>query len=219
MAQVVGSTATRLRRYKSARERAYDGFKRALLTCELAPGSSWSESELMARIGIGRTPLREATQQLAHEGLLTVLPRRGILIADISFAQLQQMFELRMELEGFCARLAAQRVTADELAAGRRLLLQDYSGDLDQHFGLDRRFHALVYAAARNGFLEGTLHRLYDWSVRVLYCSGSRQESLPEVRRDHEGLLDALEARDGARAAEVIQQHVAKFREQVRASL
>lgn len=219
MIRAGGSAEARLRQYRSARERAYDQFKRALLTCELTPGSSWSESELMARIGIGRTPLREATQQLAHEGLLTVLPRRGILISDISFSQLQQMFELRMELEGFCAGLAAQRMSAEEIAAARQLLQRDYSGDLDQHFGLDRQFHALVYAAARNSFLEGMLHRLYDWSVRVLYCSKSHQASLPEVRNDHEAFLDALEARDGTRASDLIQQHVAKFRQRVRAAL
>jgi len=210
---------TRLRRYKSARERAYELLKRSLLTCELAPGSTWSESELMARVDIGRTPLREAVQQLAQEGLLTVLPRRGILISDISFAQLQQMFELRLELEGFCVNLAAQRITADEVVEARRILAQTYTGDLDQHFGLDRQFHGLVYIAARNSFLEGMLRGLYDWSVRVLYLSKARQESLDEVRCDHEALLNALAAHDGAAAAEAIRQHVSKFREQVRAAL
>jgi len=210
---------TRLRQYKSARERAYEQLKRSLLICELAPGSTWSESELMVHAGIGRTPLREAVQQLAQEGLLAVLPRRGILISDISFAQLQQMFELRMELEGFCGNLAAHRISADEVIEARRILAQTYSGDLDQHFGLDRQFHGLVYTAARNSFLEGMLRRLYDWSVRVLYLSKARQESLDEVRCDHEALLNALAAHDGAAAAEAIRQHVSKFREQVRAAL
>jgi len=211
--------ATRLSRYKSARERAYEQLKRSLLTCALAPGSTWSESELMAHVSIGRTPLREAVQQLAQEGLLTVLPRRGILISDISFAQLQQLFELRLELEGFCATLAAQRITAEEVVEARRILAQSYSGDLDQHFGLDRRFHGLVYAAARNGFLEGMLRRLYDWSVRVLYLSKAHQESQEEVRGGHEVLLDALAAHDQSAAAGAIREHVSKFRDRVRAAL
>lgn len=211
-----------LQRRKTAREQMYDRLKRAILTCELAPGSSWSESELIARYGTGRTPIHEALQQLAQEGLLTILPRRGILISDISFSHLQQMFELRLELEQFCVRLAAQRITPAEIEEGRRILAAPYDGRdgmLDHHLGLDRQFHALTYAAARNTFLESMLRRLYDWSLRVLYHSKSRMESLAEVQSEHQNLLDALAAGDEERAAAVIHHHVHKFRESVRAAL
>ncbi|MEE8391378.1 MAG: GntR family transcriptional regulator, partial [Anaerolineae bacterium] len=97
-------------------EKAYRLIKEKIITLELSPSKVISEQSLMEDLGLGRTPIREALLQLAKEDLVTVVPRRGMFVADISITDLQKISEVRIVLEGFCARLAAQRITKDQIA-------------------------------------------------------------------------------------------------------
>ena len=90
-------------------DKAYYLIRQRIITLELPPMSPIDEQALMEELQLGRTPIREALQRLAAENLVSIVPRRGMFVADISLTDLQQVFELRMMLEGFCARLAAQR--------------------------------------------------------------------------------------------------------------
>jgi DNA-binding GntR family transcriptional regulator len=98
-------------------DKAYHLIRLKIITLELAPLSAIDEQALMEDLQLGRTPIREALQRLAAEGLVNSAPRRGMFVADISLTDLQKIFELRVILEGFCARLAAQRVTRDQLGS------------------------------------------------------------------------------------------------------
>ena len=100
----------------SLTDRAYSDLEALIVTLKLAPGSAVSESALSERLGIGRTPIREALQRLARERLVTILPRRGIIVSEINIKSQLRLLEVRREVERLVARSAARRATAEERA-------------------------------------------------------------------------------------------------------
>ncbi len=203
-------------------EKAYHLIKEKIITLELAPSAVIDERALMQELGLGRTPIREALQRLAAEGLVNIVPRRGMFVADISITDLQKIFEVRMCLEGFCARLAAQRITEEQIAQMEAMLQeleQVQNDDVRALMSIDERFHALLYQAADNEFLAETLSRLYALSLRLWYLVLYRLGDVREAIEQHQGIADALKAGDGERAAELTKQHIAQFQQGIKAVL
>ena len=203
-------------------EKAYHLIKEKIITLELAPSAVIDERALMQELGLGRTPIREALQRLAAEGLVNIVPRRGMFVADISITDLQKIFEVRMCLEGFCARLAAQRITEEQIAQMEAMLQeleQVQNEDVRALMSIDERFHALLYQAADNEFLAETLSRLYALSLRLWYLVLYRLGDVREAIEQHQGIADALKAGDGERAAELTKQHIAQFQQGIKAVL
>ena len=137
-------------------------------------------------------------------------------VADISLTDLQRVSELRVILEGFCARLAAQRVTRDQLA-GMEAVVQQFGqvsdGDSRALMAIDARFHKLLYQAANNEFLAETLARLHALSFRLWCLVLDRLGGAGRVMEQHTDITEALKARDAARAETLIQQHVSEFQQ------
>ncbi|TME82248.1 MAG: GntR family transcriptional regulator, partial [Chloroflexi bacterium] len=101
---------------RSQGERAYLLIRDQIVTLRLAPGSVIEEARLRQELGLGRTPIREALQRLAHENLVTFVPHRGTFVSDINLTNLHRLTEVRTEMEGYAARLAAERATARDRA-------------------------------------------------------------------------------------------------------
>lgn len=203
-------------------EKAYQLIKEKIITLELPPSSLINEQALMEELGLGRTPIREALQRLAAEGLVNVVPRRGMFVAGINITDLQKIFEVRMVLEGFCARLAAQRITEEQIADMEALfdeLEQVQNGDVRTPMAIDERFHELFYEAADNEFLADTLRRMYALSLRLWYLVLDRLDDLRGEIAVHQEILSALKAHDEARAEALMQQHIAGFQRKIRAVL
>ncbi len=203
-------------------EKAYYLIKEKIVTLELAPSSVIDARTLLEETGLGRTPIREALQRLAAEGLVNIVPRRGMFVADISITDLQKISEVRIVLESFCVRLAAQRVTESQIAE-MEAILQDLeqvpNGDARALMVIDERAHTLLYQAADNEFLAGILGRLYAPSLRLWYLTLDRLGDVREAIEQHREIAEALKARDGARAEALIQQHIAEFQQRIRAVL
>ena len=203
-------------------EKAYQLIKEKIITLELPPASLINEQALMEELELGRTPIREALHRLAVEGLVNIVPRRGMFVADISITDLQRIFEVRMFLEGFCARLAAQRVTEDQIVQ-MEAVLQDLEqvpdGDVKALMAIDKRFHQLIYQAADNEFLAEILNRLYAPSLRLWYLGLDRLGGFREAIEQHQGIAEAVKARDGTQAEALIQQHIAQFQQEIKAVL
>ena len=109
---------------RSLSEQATQRIRELIVTLELPPGSPLSERELMERLGLGRTPVREALRTLAQEKLVEVYPRRGIVVAPVDVGDLASLSEARRTLESFAARLAAERANEDDRAIARSLLAE-----------------------------------------------------------------------------------------------
>jgi len=205
-----------------ASEEAYEQIKDKIITLELEPASVIDEQALMDQLGLGRTPIREALQRLSADGLVHIVPRRGMFVTDISITDLQHIFEVRTALAGFCARLAAQRITPD-LVAEMRTMLQDLEhvkpGDFKSLMEIDRSFQRVLYRASGNDILAKTLDRLYDLSLRIWYLVLNRLGDVQTSIEQHRELADALEAGDGDRAEALIQHHITQFQHRIKAVL
>jgi DNA-binding GntR family transcriptional regulator len=197
---------------------AYRLIKEKIVTLELPPAALLDEVKLIADLGLGRTPIREALQRLALENLVVILPRRGTIVADLNMSDLQKIFEIRVELEVYGVRLAAQRATATQIAAMDALfedadaLLRD--GDNYQLIRIDHQAHRLLAQAAHNEFLEETLERLYNHVLRLWYVSLHRVQRLREAIEEHREIIACVKAGDGERAAQIMRGHIAEFQEQ-----
>jgi DNA-binding GntR family transcriptional regulator len=212
MAESVASpnrpTIPQMRPKTSAAENAYQVLERSIVRLELPPGAVLTESFLMQQLGLSRTPLREALQRLAQDHLVVILPRRGILISEISLTDLQSVFEVRVQLEELCGRLAAQRVTPEEVAELEGLFEGTVApGNRDDDVEIDREFHRLVLKATRNPYLEDTLSRTHAFSLRLLYLSQRRMDRVRDTYEDYLEIIRALKNRDSAAAGEGLRRH------------
>ncbi|MHB1162251.1 MAG: GntR family transcriptional regulator [Chloroflexota bacterium] len=203
----------------SAGEQAYRLLKRLIVTLELPPGTVLNERFLIERLGLHRTPLREALQRLVQERLVVVLPRRGILISEISIGDLQSIFEVRANLEGLCTRLAAQRITPEQVAQLEQLFVGVEAGNDADDVEIDQRFHQLVMRAARNPLLEDMLCRIHALSLRLLYLTKSRMAKVRDTYDDYLAIVRALKSGDAAAAEEASRHHVEAFYQKVRQTL
>src|SRR5581483_540246 len=141
---------------QSLADKAYHEIRGLIVSLELAPGAVIDERDLIERLGIGRTPVREALRRLALERLVEVYPRRGMFVTGVDVRQLARLSEVRAVLEPEAARLAAGRATdadREELDA----LLEELDAGGAELMELDERIHRAVYRAAHNDLLEATL--------------------------------------------------------------
>ncbi|MBL8045620.1 MAG: GntR family transcriptional regulator [Anaerolineales bacterium] len=194
---------------------AYARIREKIINLELPPAAPIDENALIGELGLGRTPIREAIQRLALENLVVVYPRRGTLVADLNLSDLQKIFELRLELEPFAARLAAERASVEQIAAMQTLFASAdeilLAGNNRQLIELDHRAHELLAQAAHNEFLEETLERLYGHVLRLWYVSLNKVSRLREAIEEHRDIITAIQARDGDRAASIMRAHVSGF--------
>jgi len=204
----------------SLSQTAYDELRMMIVRLDLAPGDVLREDDLRERLGIGRTPIREALQRLAREHFVTVIPRRGMFVAGIDVSELSMLFETRTVLEPYAARLAATRGTpehwlemTDELKATK-----EAKGN-DQLMAIDRRCHEIMWEAADNRFLLDTLDTLYAQSDRLWHLYLADVADMGHAVAEHEAILDALRDADGDRVAALVESHVRSFDEEIRAAV
>ncbi len=200
-----------LQQLESSRQsdRAYHALQTMLLTLEIPPGRLLNEAELMAQLGVGRTPLREAVQRLVTDGLLTVLPRRGTQVTTISGEDLRKLSEIRIPLEIQAAQLAAERATVEDICAMEAALADSEAQSAPDYYVLfDQQMHALIARAAQNRYLSDFLSRLYTLSVRLFYSARFQRERLEDMRKEHGAVLEAIRRRDPLAAGEAMRFHL-----------
>jgi DNA-binding GntR family transcriptional regulator len=194
----------------SLADKAYHEIRGLIVSLELAPGALIDERELIERLEIGRTPVREALRRLAHERLVEVYPRRGMFVTGVDVRELARLSEVRELLEPEAARLAAERATdADREQLG--LLLTELDAGGSELMDLDERIHRAVYRAAHNALLEATLEQYYVLALRIWSMALDRAHELEEAVEAHRALLEAIQAGDGERAADTMRAHVQDF--------
>jgi len=203
-------------------EKAYHLIKEKIVTLDLKPLSVIDEQALKDELDLGRTPIREALHRLAAEGLVIIAPRRGMFVADISITDLQKVFEVRMVLEGFCARLAAQKATEEQIAQMETVfeqLEQVADTDAEALMSIDTRLHELMYQAADNEFLDDSLCRLHALSLRLWHLVLNQLNDVKASIEEHGEIIAALKARDEAQAEKLVQRHIAHFQQEIKAAI
>lgn len=188
-----------------------------IVRLDLAPGEVIREDALQERLGIGRTPIREALQRLARDQFVDVVPRRGMFVTPIDVDDLPLLYETRAVLEPYAARLACARGSGEHWRR-MRTVLDSATADAgaDELLDIDRTCHEATWAAAGNRFLTDTLDTLYAHSDRVWHRYLASVANTREAVDEHRAILDALEAGDAERSALLVEAHVRSFDRQVR---
>jgi DNA-binding GntR family transcriptional regulator len=201
-------------------QRAYERIKERIITTQMPPGAVIQESMLMADLGFGRTPIREALKLLEAEKLVVVSSRRGMFVTGVSISDLAEIQEIRSVLDPLCVRLAVARISPPELVALHQIVdaaqAPVASLDMAALMELDRRFHTLLAAAAGNEFLEGELEMLYNLSARIWYLYLDRMAPSELTFDALAEILVALETKDAGRAEQAILKHIRDFGDAVR---
>lgn len=204
--------AESLAEHPSLQERIYQLLRTAIIERRLQPGQPLVESKLAATLGISRNPIREAVRRLQQEGLVEARPRGGASVAAYSVEEADDLYRIRAALEGVAAALAAERITdaeLDELAASleraRELLARRESEAVVRE---GDQFHRLVHQAARNRRLTALLEQLYAHTVVFRHLTMHLPGRADEAVRGHTEILEALRARDAARAEQLTRKHV-----------
>ena len=206
---------------RSQSELAYRRILERIVSLEMPPGSVVNEAKLREDLGIGRTPIREALQRLARENLVRSIPHRGTFVTDVNITDLARITEVRVVLEAHAARLAAEKLSAADRAAiaGLLELVGGRVTDPRELMRLDQLIHRTVYRAARNPFLEATLERYFNLSLRLWYLVLDREVRLREAVDEHVELLRAILAGDGDLAETIMRKHVTGFEREIRRHL
>ena len=204
----------------SLSDQAYYRIRELIVTLELAPGSLVSERELMERLELGRTPVREALRALARERLVEVYARRGMFVSSVDVRDLAGLSEVRLTLEPRAARLAAERATDADRARIAILLKElDHVRDTPDEralIDLDQRIHRHIYECTHNAFLAATLNEYYVLTLRIWFLALDRVARLEDAIREHRELLLSIRAGDGDRAEQAMRRHIAGFESAIR---
>ena len=204
---------------RSQSEEAYARILERIVSLEMPPGSVVNEARLREELRIGRTPIREALQRLARENLVRSIPHRGTFVTDVNITDLARITEVRVVLESHAARLAAEKHTVTDGEAIAELLELLRRGSVTAQrdlMQLDQKIHRLIYRAAHNPFLEATLERYFNLSLRLWYLVLDRQLGLRQAVDEHIDLLRAVLGGDGELAEAIMRKHVIGFEREIR---
>jgi len=197
-------------------DQAYRLLRNAILGHRLPAGTRLSVPDVARQLGISRSPAREAIARVAAEGLATVEPRRGAVVARITVADLIEIYELREVLEGLACRMAAQHATDDDLRTLRECVGQHRdaieTADIDRHMSLDQSFHATIRRIAGNSRLQESLGRLQGQIRIAMDTTRLSPGGMPQALAEHAEILTALEAGDPSAAEAAARSHIARLR-------
>ncbi len=208
---------------QSLRDEAYEQIKHKIITCVFKPGEYLNEAWVSELIGIGRTPVRQAVDRLAQDGLLEVIPRKGVVVKPLGLDEIVQIIEARRINEAFCMRLAAERATEADLSEIEDTVLRTAKTKVDQNTEqmmlLDREFHIALTRAAHNPVLAGILQNLHERSLRFWFVSLGAADHHHEVQNEHEAIYKALKNRDADKAEAAMIDHIDSFHRTITSSL
>src|SRR6478736_5853212 len=201
-------------------DRAYRALRDRLVTLSIPPGSPIDEDAIGRELKMGRTPVREAIKRLALENLVTVFPRRGTFASEINITDLAHISDVRIVLEGHAAYRAAERITEahrpelDELL--EELGRSQGSDDGEALMALDARVHRFIYRCAGNPYLEETLGRYFNLSLRIWHLVIDRLPHLFARVHEHDDMLHAIAHGDATRASDILVEHITTFEREIR---
>lgn len=187
-------------------DKVYAQLEEMIVTLELPPGAMLSEAELAGMLSVSRTPVGEALQRLAREGMVTILPKRGIVVTDVNVADQLRLLELRRELSRFLARVGARRATSDEREAMRQLvgrfMRAAQSNDHAELLRVDKQFHELFVGCAHNHFAAATLGSTDALARRFWYAHRTASVDPKLMAELHRNLGLAVAEGDESAAAQ-----------------
>lgn len=201
----------RLKKHQTLREQIVSSLRESIIKGELNPGQKLTEPELAEKLGISRTPIREAFRQLESEGFLTVIPRRGAVVSRITRREIKDFYELKSLLEGYAARIAAEKITEKGIEKLRKineqLTVLAKKGDVEAFFWKNDEFHNTFISYCGNEklleFREHMVQRFMRFRLEALSVPGRLMSSI----KQHRTIIRALAKKDGRLAEAEVLEH------------
>jgi len=200
----------------SLNEQAYRRFKQALVTLSYKPGEYLNTAQVMNDLAMGRTPINQAIHRLSNEGLLQIIPRKGVMVSPLSVDDALELIEVRLANEMLCMRLASSRISAQDIASleaiNQQIEVATQQRDRDGMMLLDNQFHQQLAKIAGNKMLMDILSVLHAQAQRFWASSLSKEGHMQEVIEEHRAIINALAAQDAQAAADAAEVHILSFR-------
>ncbi len=198
--------------YMPLRDVIFTTLRDAIVTGELKPGERLMEVALAEKMGVSRTPVREAVRRLEMEGLVTMTPRKGTHVAELSVKDIMDVLEVRAALDKLATQLAAGRIRQDNIrrleSIHRQYIASLQKENLPGAIKKDVEFHDVIYQASGNNKLMSVAANLREqiYRFRVLYLKDF--SNAEDVLLEHQNILKALEAHDATRAGQLAEEHI-----------
>lgn len=206
-------------RASSLRDQAYDEIKHRIITCQLRPGEVLSEAIISEAVGIGRTPVHQALDRLITDGLIEVMPRKGVMVRPLSLDEVLDIIEVRLINEPYCARLAAEHAAPQHIKSLednlKRFEIAVKRREIEGLMQLDRDFHNIISRASQNVVLSEMLRNLHDRSLRFWFVSLRAPDHHARVLEQHAEIAAAIGRRDADMAEAAMRTHIEAFRTNV----
>ena len=202
---------------KSLRSRVFHQLEQNIISGKYPPGMALNEKQLCQELGVSRTPLREALSQLELEGLVESKPNKGSVVLGISPQDIEDIYTIKLELEGLAAKLAAERITPEEhTELEETVSMTEFymkKGDVDKMVELDSRFHDIICKAGKNRPLRDMMSNYHNFVKRARHKSlVTTPDRIPRMLTEHRRIMQAIAAGDGELAKSLAVEHISKAR-------
>jgi DNA-binding GntR family transcriptional regulator len=205
-----------IRNYKPLGEVVFEYLRNAILSGELKPGERLMEVTIADQLGVSRTPVREAIRKLEKENFVIMIPRKGAYVADLTKKDILEVLEIRKELEGFAAALAAERMNDTEREKLGRVIEDFNDGminmDKKRMIDCDNEFHSLIFYASKNQRLINIIFDLHDQFQRFRLVYFNEFNNFHEIQMSHSRIFEALLLNDPKMARKEAEDHVENIR-------
>lgn len=196
---------------ESLKERSYQYIREGILTLRYPPGSFLDEAHLVEEIGASRTPIREALNKLEQENLVRIFPKRGVLVCDLTLADLNEVYEVRLLLEPYIIRTYASALPREALLAARERIGGQQAEDIND---ADDQLHQMLADSCANSYVRAMMGRIYYQNHRIRILSDRKNHHRrPDTGSEHLAIVDHLLAGDSAAAADAMTAHLLNSKE------
>ncbi|MBP6492301.1 MAG: GntR family transcriptional regulator [Clostridia bacterium] len=205
--------------HRPLREIVYEELRNLILTGKIKPGTRMMEIELAEDMGVSRTPIREAIRKLEKEGLVVIEPRKGAYASEVSIKDMEDILEVRANLEGLAAYYAAERMTDQDKQAlkdTRELFKQAVEeGNMSEMISYDTKFHHMIVEASRNNHLIHMVEQLQELVLRFRYIYYKDFKRAEEMIPEHNRIFDEIINGNGANARFEAFNHIDKLKDMI----
>ena len=198
--------------YLPLRDVVFNTLRKAILRGELKPGERLMEIQLANKLGVSRTPIREAIRKLELEGLVLMIPRKGAEVAQITEKNMQDVLEVRKALEELSVQLACERITPEQVEE-MKMAAEDFrkvlkSGDVTKIAEADVKFHDIIFAATNNQRLITLLNNLREQMYRFRVEYLKQKECYPQLLEEHDKLIALISGGNVEEACDIMGRHI-----------
>ena len=193
----------------SLKLQSYNIIKDKIIRCEYAPNTLISEEALREELGVSRTPIRDALSRLEQEGLIQILPKKGIMVSGLSLSEINAIFEIRMLFEPYALATYGHRLNDEKMLEFYNTCSQGGVFEPDEFYKVDDEFHAFIIGAAPNRYIHHTYELIQNQNLRFRVMTGQQPDNrLDRSNSEHLTIIKACLRKDWAAAADAMEEHL-----------